>query len=142
MKPIVSVATVAVVVVGSATVVAQYNVSQVNALADVVDEATLIISFCQSVGVPQGLLNFNAPVWAVTINISQLSALSDVPVSVVYDVADIILGVILLFVSVVVEVAVTGAHQSLISFQEVESNKARLPSVALAGQVTFPDISV
>ena len=83
INPIVNVAVVAVVVVGKATVVAPYPFPQVNARAEVVEEATDIINFCPSVGVPVGLLNSKSPACAVTINISCVSEAIDVPVFVV-----------------------------------------------------------
>lgn len=62
INPIERVAVVAAVVVGNETVVDPYAVSHVRARAAVVDEATVMMSFCPSVGVPDGLLNLRAPV--------------------------------------------------------------------------------
>ena len=79
---------VGTVVVGNARSLEALNCEPyVNALAVQLSFILMIIlSHCD--GVPLGLLNSKAPACAVTMNTSQVSALRDVHVSVVYDVAD------------------------------------------------------
>jgi len=80
------------------------------------------------------LLLVNVSVVALPTKVSVAVGKVTVPVLLIEDITG---AVNVLLVNVVVDVAVTGTHHSLIAVPVAPSNNARLPSVADAGQSTY-----